>query len=136
MNRKIIRGWAAFDLSITGLLALPFTAEIFVVVLYAINGLLGGSETPPPFQAIHWLFVCFTGGLGVLWALARLFQPSAFLSKADVFARLWMTCLLLYFIFVRHAAVALLLFVASELIGALHQLWSLQRAATKSTPTR
>ncbi len=135
-NPQIIRFWAIFDLIITGILAIPFTAELFIQLLYTINGLLGSNGSPPAFDAIHWLFVCFTGGLGVLWAIARISQPTSLLSKIDATGRLWMTALLIYFIFLRQAPLALLLFVVSELIGALHQLWSLRRMAGESKATR
>lgn len=127
-HQKIIRFWAALDLSITAILALPFTAKIFIEVVYKLNGILGGADAMPEFAAIHWLFVCFCGGLGVLWALVRLYQPTPFNSKADAFGRAWMSTVLLYFVVVADAPLVLLAFVATEAVGSAHQFWVLSKA--------
>lgn len=126
-TKNIIRFWAAIDLCITGILAMPFTAKLFVTVVYSLNELVGGTGIAPHFDAIHWLFICFTGGMGVLWAVVRLRQPSVFNSKADAVARAWMTLLLLYFVFVADAPIILLLFVATEAIGSIHQFAVLRK---------
>lgn len=124
--KSTIRMWAGLDLVVTLLLALPPTALWFIATLYQINGLLGASASPPPFTPLHLLFVCLMGGLGVLWALVRILRPMLFLGRADAWARLWVAGLIIYFIVVNEAPVALYLFVASELLGACHQLWVLR----------
>lgn len=126
-HQKIIRFWASLDLVVTGVLALPFTAKVFITVVYALNGMLGGADTAPEFAPIHWLFVCFTGGLGVLWALVRIYQPTVFNCKADAIGRAWMTLLLLYFVFVAGAPMVLLAFVATEAVGSVHQFIVIRR---------
>ena len=123
-----IRFWAGFDLLITGILALPITAKLFITIVYGLNGMLGGAGTAPEFAAIHWLFVCFCGGLGVLWAIVRLMQPTAFNGKADAIGRAWMSLVLLYFVFVADAPMVLLAFVATEAIGSAHQFMVLSKA--------
>ncbi|MGB1580591.1 MAG: hypothetical protein ACPHER_03690 [Nevskiales bacterium] len=126
---KVIRAWAGLDLLVTAVLALPPTALWFIDMLYQVNGLLGATASPPTFAAVHLLFVCLMGGLGVVWAMARLTRPSAFLGRLDGWARLWVAGLILYFILTAHAPLALYLFVASELLGGLHQLWVLRGVA-------
>ena len=126
---KVIRGWAVLDLTVSALFALPPLAALLLDVLYSLNGRLGGVSVAPPFEPVHWLFVCLMGGLGVVWAVARIVEPMRKLGLIDAAARLWVAVLIAYFVFVRGAPAVLLLFVATELGGALHQSWLLRRPA-------
>jgi ABC-type amino acid transport system permease subunit len=126
---KVIRGWAVLDLTVSALFALPPLAALLLDVLYSLNGRLGGVSVAPPFEPVHWLFVCLMGGLGVVWAVARIVEPMRKLGLIDAAARLWVAVLIAYFVFVRGAPVVLLLFVATEFGGALHQSWLLRRPA-------
>lgn len=128
----IIRAWAWLDLVVTALLAVPPLAMLFVQVLYALNGKLGGATVPPQFTSVHWFFVCLAGVLGVAWSLARILQPLRPLGIIDASARLAVSALILYFVLVRDAPVALLVFVVSELLGAGHQFWALRRRASRA----
>lgn len=125
----VIRGWAALDLVLCASFAVPPLAVLFVSLLYALNGLLGGVSAAPPFEPVHWLFVCLMGGLGVAWAIARIVQPVRPLGVIDAVARLWVGALIAYFVLARGAPPVLLAFLATELGGALHQLWALRRPA-------
>lgn len=129
---RVVRGWAVLDLVITALLAIPPLAGVFVNVLYALNGYLGGVSARPPFEPVHWLFVCLAGGLGVTWAVARIALPMRLLGRIDGVARLWVGALLAYFVFARGAPPVLLAFLVTELAGALHQLWSLRNSAREA----
>lgn len=122
-----MRFWAGFDLLVTGILALPPTALWFIATLYQLNGMLGGSASPPPFAPVHLLFLCLMGGLGVVWALARIFRPQRFLGLMDGWARLWVGGLIAWFVWGAGAPVALGLFVVTEFVGGLHQLWVLRK---------
>lgn len=122
----VMRLWAAIDLAVTGVLALPPTALWFIETLYQLNGLLGNTAEAPAFAPVQLLFVCLMGGLGVLWALVRLLRPQPFLGRADGWARLWVAGLLAWFVFAVGAPVVLSLFIATELLGAMHQLWRLR----------
>ncbi len=126
---RVIRGWALLDLVVTALFALPPLAVAFVKLLYALNGLAGGSTASPPFDALHWFFACLAGALGVAWAIARLMEPVRALGLIDAFARLWVAALIAWFVFSRGAPVVLLAFLVTELGGAFHQAWALRRPA-------
>jgi hypothetical protein len=126
---RIVRGWALLDLVVTAPLVLPPTAALFVKLLCALDGLAGGSTASPAFDALHWFFVCLAGALGVAWAIARLVEPVRPLGRIDAFARLWVSALIAWFVLSRGAPVVLLAFVATELGGAVHQLWALRRPA-------
>jgi len=129
---RVVRGWAVLDLVITALLAVPPLASVFMNILYAVNGHLGGVSARPPFEPVHWLFVCLMGGLGVTWAVARILLPMRLLGRIDGIARLWVCALIAYFVFVRGAPPVLLVFLVTELAGALHQLWSLRSSAREA----
>lgn len=60
----VIRACVSFDLVVTGLLAVPFTARVFVSALYASSG----ASPAPELPGIAWFFVNFAGALGVLCA--------------------------------------------------------------------
>jgi hypothetical protein len=126
---KVIRGWAVLDLAVSALFAVPPLAALVLRLLYSLNGRLGGASVAPPFESVHWLFVCLMGGLGVAWAVARLVEPVRTLGLIDAVARLWVGALIAYFVFARGAPTVLLLFVATEIGGALHQSWVLRRPA-------
>jgi asparagine N-glycosylation enzyme membrane subunit Stt3 len=128
----VIRAWAWLDLVVTALLAVPPLAMLFVQVLYALNGRLGGAGVPPDFAPVHWFFVCLAGVIGVAWSLARILQPLRPLGIIDAFARLAVSVLILYFVLVIDAPVALLVFLVSELIGAGHQFWAPRRRASRA----
>jgi hypothetical protein len=126
---RVIRGWATLDLVVTALIAVPPAAALFIKLIYGLNGLLGGVLPVPPFDPVHWLFVCLAGALGVAWAIARMVQPVRPLGMIDAVARLWVSALIAYFVFARGAPPVLLAFLATELGGSLHQLWALRRPA-------
>lgn len=125
---RVVRGCAAFDLVVTGLMALPLTAGLFVAVLYATNGWLGGEAAAPPFAAVHWLFVNIAGALGVLWAVARLVEPTRFLGLADAVGRACVGGLILWHVLANGAPVVLLAFVLTEWLGTGLQ-WIVLRKA-------
>jgi len=129
---RVVRGWAAFDLVVCALFVLPPVAEVFLRGLFAINGRLGGTASVPPFDPLHWLFVSLAGALGVAWAVARLLAPLRLLGRVDAFARLWVAALILYLVFAAGAPPVLLAFVATELGGALHELWALRSSAREA----
>lgn len=121
---SVIRGCAAFDLVATGLLAWPPVARWFVGVLFAVNGVLGGTAEPPVFTALHWFFVSIAGALGVLWAVVRLLRPTRFLGLADAAARTWVAGVMLFHV-LDGAPGILLLFVLTELAGTVVQVAAL-----------
>ena len=129
-GRNAIRGCAIFDLVVTGLMALPPTAGTFIDVLYLVNGWLGGEVVAPPFVAVQWMFVHVAGALGVLWAIARIVEPTRFLGLADAAGRACVGGLILWHVVAGGAPAVLLAFVATEWLGTLLQwvvLW--KRAA-------
>jgi len=119
----VIRACAGFDLVVTGLLALPFTAHVFVSALYALSG----ASPAPELPGIAWFFVNLAGALGVLWALVRIARPEPWLARADALGRCAVAALIAGYLVAGALPALMAAFVASELLGAAAQAWVLGR---------
>lgn len=128
--RTVARPWAVLDLVVTGILAVQPLAQVFLAVLYGLDASLGGDARAPGFETIHWIFVSLAGVLGVLWALARIVEPTRFLITCDTVGRCVVGALFLYSLVIPDdpAPRPLWLFVATELLGAAHQGLALIRS--------
>ncbi len=124
----IVRGFAAFDLVVTGCLAVPPFARAFIGVLFAGDAALDLGSLRVEFHPLHWLFVNLAGVLGVLWAVARLRTPTAELALLDVVGRLAVAAVILNATGAEGMTPLLHVFVATELLGAAAQYWAVRRA--------
>jgi hypothetical protein len=122
ISPKTIRFWAWVDSSVTWTLALPPMAEVFIRTLYRINGWIGGESIAPAFLPVQLFFVSLSGVLISLWVLARLLHPAPLFALLDGWGRVAVSALLIYFVFVTGAPKVLLLFVITEMAGAIAQL--------------
>lgn len=124
-----VRLWAWIDGGVAVCLGLPVTAHAFVALLYRSNGWLGSgldaASVPPTFAPIHWLLACLCGAMVGVWALARLLWPSPQLAFLDTLGRVWVAALIVFFVAVAGAPPVLLVFVVSEVAGAVAQGWVL-----------
>lgn len=92
MRGKVLRAVAWSDLSVTLLFALPFIADAMIVLIYGIDrGLdLGTPALSFEMGPLAMMFVHIMGVLGVIWALARLRNPSPILRvSTPLHASLW-----------------------------------------------
>ncbi len=128
----IIRLIAGFDLVVTGLFALPFTAPVFVTTLYALDRALGGPFATPNLGALGWFFTNLAGVLGVLWALVRLLRPEAWLARADALGRCAVSALIGWNLALDQLPSLLWAFVATELLGAAAQAWVTQQSRPRA----
>jgi hypothetical protein len=120
---SVIRACAGFDLVVTGLLALPFSARVFVSALYALSG----AGPAPELPGVAWFFVNLAGALGVLWALVRLARPEPWLARADALGRCAVALLIAGYLAAGAIPGVMAAFVATELLGAAAQAWVLRR---------
>jgi hypothetical protein len=120
VRTAVIRACAAFDLLVTGLLALPHVARAFVGALYALDGAGAAPELP----GVAWFFVNLAGVLGVLWALVRLLRPEPWLARADAIGRCGVAALIAGYLAAGEVPRVMLAFVATELLGAAAQRWA------------
>jgi hypothetical protein len=124
---RCVRGCAAFDLAVTGCLAVPPFAKTFIEILFAGDAALDLRSLRVEFHPLHWLFVNLAGVLGVLWALARLRAPTPELALLDVGGRLAVAALILHATSAEGMTPLLHVFVATELAGAALQYWAVRR---------
>jgi len=125
---RSVRVFASLDLAVTGCLAIPPLARVFIQLLFAGDAALELGSLRVEFQPLHWLFVNLAGVLGVLWAVARLRTPTPELALLDVGGRLAVAALILYATAAEGMTPLLHVFVASELGGAVTQYWAVRRA--------
>ena len=122
VRRKTVRFWAMVDAAVSYTLALPPLAEHFLSALYFLNGKLGGDPTVPEFPPIQLFFVCLTGSLVCIWCLARYLKPIGLFALIDGWGRVWISALIIYFVAFAGAPRVLLVFVLTEMAGAVVQL--------------
>jgi hypothetical protein len=122
VSPKTVRLWAWVDSSVTWTLAIPPMAKVFISTLYRINGWIGGESVAPAFLPVQLFFVSLSGVLISLWVLARLLHPVPVFALLDGWGRVAVSALLIYFVLVAGAPRVLLLFVVTEMAGAIGQL--------------
>ena len=124
---RIVRVFAGFDLVVTGCLAIPPFARVFLQLLFAGDAALDLGSLRVEFQPLHWLFVNLAGVLGVVWAVARLRTPTPELALLDVVGRLAVAAVILHATGAEGMTPLLHVFVASELLGAAAQYLAVRR---------
>lgn len=125
---RIVRGFAGFDLAVTGCLAIPPLARVVLPRLVAGGAAPGLGSLHSEFLPLHVLFVNLAGVLGVLWAIARLRTPTPELALLDVAGRLAVAALILHATASAGMTPLLHFFVGSEIAGAFAQYWAVRRA--------
>jgi len=125
----VARAAAAFDLVVTAALAIPGLDRRFVDLLNAIDAALGFGTAPIELPPFGFFLANLAGALGVLWALVRLARPEPYLVRADAIGRCFVAFLIVHAVGVRGVTPMLLAFAATELLGAVAQLWALARRA-------
>ena|GEM_PF-1317569 len=127
VRRRTVRFWALVDSAVSYTLALPPLAEHFVSMLYYVNGKLGGESSAPTFAPLQLFFVCLSGSLVSLWCLARYLKPIGLFALLDGWGRVWVSLLIVYFVAFADAPRVLLVFIATEMAGAVSQLHKVYR---------
>ncbi len=125
-RRRVIQGVAWFDLAVTLPFALPFVAEFLLAFIYRIDAQLGFFTPPGAFGPLQMMFVHIMGVLGVIWALARVREPSETLARIDGLGRVMVAALILHAIN-GGATPVLAIFMVTELAGSVAQLLGSRR---------
>lgn len=113
-----VRAFALFDLVVTGLLAVPWLSDHVLALLLTWFG-LDGSPGDHSFDPLMMAFVNLAGILGVLWNGRRYVAPTVELVRWDMWGRVVVAALLGFYVVAEDLPSILLLFVASELAGAV-----------------
>ncbi|MEO8938287.1 MAG: hypothetical protein ABI277_02655, partial [Burkholderiaceae bacterium] len=74
-------------------------------------------------DAIQMFFVCLSGTLIGLWCIARYIKPIGLFALIDGWGRVWVSLLIVWFVAVEGAPRVLLLFIVTEMLGAVAQLY-------------
>ncbi len=127
VRRRKVRFWALVDSSVSYTLALPPLAQHFISLLYYVNGKLGGDAAAPDFTPLQMFFVSLSGSLITLWCVARYLKPIGLFALIDGWGRVWISLLIVWFVVVEGAPRVLLLFIVTEMIGAIAQLHEVYR---------
>lgn len=134
VRRRTVRFWALVDSAVSYTLALPPLAEHFVSMLYYLNGKLGGEAAAPAFGPLQLFFVCLSGTLVSLWCLARYLKPIGLFALLDGWGRVWISLLIVYFVAFGGAPRVLLVFIVTEMAGAIAQLREVYRKRPSLKP--
>lgn len=124
-----VRAFALSDVAVTGLLALPWIADRFLALLLTSFG-LDGSPGDLSFEPLMMVFVNLAGILGVLWNGRRYVAPTVDLVRWDMWGRLAVAALLVFHVVTNDLPSVMLLFVVSELAGALAERRWLETAGS------
>jgi hypothetical protein len=136
VRRRKVRFWAIVDSSVTYTLALPPLAPHFISLLYMVNGELGGDPVAPVFTPMAMFFVSLSGSLVAIWCAARYLKPIGLFALIDGWGRVWVSLLIVWFVAVESAPRVLLLFIVTEMIGAIAQLHEVYRPEPKRATDR
>lgn len=123
IRRRATLAFAWLDLAITLPLAIPYVGEWVITLIYRLDYALGWYTGFPLLNPVSMLFIHVTGVLGIVWALARLHDPSEFNTRIDAIGRLAVSVLIMLAIY-QGATPIIGLFLISELSGFLaERLW-------------
>lgn len=119
-TQRWVRWVAIFDLMVTAPLAVPELSARWVALLLSGFGLSAEPASLLPLPLTTAVFAVLAGILGVLWNGSRVFQSdNPGLIRADLWGRVAVALVLIYFIVMHHAPGILGLFVITELLGAM-----------------
>lgn len=122
MNRtQIIKAVAWVDLVVTLPFVQPTIAYWLIGYIYYLDQQWMMLSHVPTFDPLTLMFVNIMGTLGVVWAIARLRNPSEELARLDALARVMVAALILHAI--NYGATPILyVFVFTEVAGSAVQL--------------
>jgi hypothetical protein len=112
---------AMFDVALTLPFAIPVVAERVVLLLLDVDHVLGFATPAPQLDPLALLFMNLMGVLAVLWNWARVRAKTIDLATMDVPARCVVAALILYYVAAMRVTPMLLLFVVTEIGGAVVQ---------------
>jgi hypothetical protein len=116
-----LRRVAMFDVVLTLPFAIPLVAERVVLLLLDLDHFLGIATPTPRLDPLALLFMNLMGVLAVVWNWARVRTRTTDLASLDVPARCVVAALILFYVAVMRVTPLLLLFVATEIAGAVVQ---------------
>lgn len=126
-QEKIAKRFALLDLVLVGPMALPGVAHILVGLFILADGAVGFQSPLGQMNEAGMLFVNVVGVLAAMWAVARLKAPTALTMRIDSYARFAVALILIYYWAGLGPSVIFVLFLISEIGGAIVQLAALRK---------
>jgi hypothetical protein len=120
-RQATLRRVAMLDVALTLPFAIPLAAERVVLVLLDLDHFLGIATPAPRLDPLALLFMNLMGVLAVVWNWARVRTRTTDLASLDVPARCVVAALILFYVAVMRVTPLLLLFVVTEIAGAVVQ---------------
>jgi hypothetical protein len=123
---KLIRGVAIYDIVATAGLAVPGLSALTLGLFRQLHVSLGLAGDFPEFAPMHHMFVNCVGIVVIAFSLIRIRTPVRFPTLCDSGARLAVAATILFHTYVGGMSPVFLVFVFSELVGLLINLWALR----------
>ena len=121
--RRIILGGAVYDLIIGGPLAIPPLTQTGLDALFGINQALGFNDPPPVFEPVHLLFISLFGLWVTAWAIARFRSADPGFVRIDLWMRLAVLAVLLWYVFTTKVYGIVYLFIAADIFWTALNYW-------------
>jgi hypothetical protein len=133
-SKKICRLVAVWDLFLTVPFAVPGIHIRVLQLLSRVHYHLSPDVPFPEFYGLHVFFVQLFGILAVLWAIARICRPDAYLAACDLTGRFVVAAVMVYYVCIG-TSLTILAFSASEIGFGLLQAAILIREKRERTVT-
>ncbi len=124
---RAVRIIASIDLAMAVVLAIPFTASLVLDYVFRVDRLLGFDTLPVDPRPSLVLLLNLAGVMAAVWAIARLTTQTPRLARLDVWRRVVVAALIVYYVLLRDQTPVLLLFVLTELAAAIWQALATRR---------
>lgn len=121
--RRIILGGAVYDVAVCGMLAAPPLTRMGLDILFGVNQALGFNDPRPVFEPLHLLFISLFGLWVSAWAVARFISGNLKFVRADLFMRLSVLVVLLWYVLTTKAYGIVYLFIAADILLASVNYW-------------
>lgn len=115
---QTIRRLSWVDVALIGPMAIPGVSHLIIDLILWLDAVLGLDSAVQSMTPMGMLFMNVVGVLAISWCVVRIRAPSVLLGWVDVIARLAVSVLILLYIIFWGITPVVLLFLASEMIGA------------------
>lgn len=127
-----IKTLSLIDIVLTAPLAIPGISQLFLQVVAGIDHSLGFDSAISNTNAMGLLLMNTTGVMAFFWCIARIRMPNPTMGWLDVYARFVVAALVLGYVGLAGVSIVFLLFLATEVVGALVEIHALRRHARES----
>jgi hypothetical protein len=121
--RRIILGGALYDIAVCGILAVPPLTQLGIDILYGFNQAMGFNDPRPVFEPLHLLFISLFGLWVSAWAIARFRSGNLNFVRADLFMRLSVLVVMLWYVLTAKAYGVVYLFIAADIVFSAFNYW-------------